>query len=142
MAVNDLTNVPASIAMVHPENAILYTLIAAAAINAGQPLYINTNGKADLADANATTPANRFRGIALNSVAAGGVVTVLIQGFINGVGAGITALAYDADVFVSDTAGTLADAKSAAGTELVVGKVLPLSDGSLTKCLYVTGFSG
>lgn len=138
----DLTIVSSKVGVTHPESAVIYTLIAAAAINAGQPVYINSNGKADLSDGNGSAPANTFRGIALQSVGAGQAVAVLISGFVDAAGLGAGALAYNAAIYVSDTGagGTLADA--AGTTSLLVGRVVPLADGSLTKVVYVMGFAG
>jgi len=75
-----------------------------------------------------------LRGIALQSVGAGSAVEVLHQGEINGFG--VSALNGDAFVYLSDTAGVLADA---AGTMTVpCGRVLALTNGSLmTKVLRV-----
>jgi hypothetical protein len=91
-----------------------------------------------VADGNGDSPANRFRGIALKSVAAGQPVPVLVRGVVFGFT--VSGLAYDAAVYVSDTAGSLADA--AGTTSLVAGRVVPLTDRGLTKVLYVTGYAG
>lgn len=134
----DLTLTAAQIAVVFPENSEIYDYIAAETITAGQPVYINTSGKAGVADANGISPINRFRGIALNKAYAGQAVSVLVKGSVYGYT--LSGLAYDASVFVSDTAGSLADA--AGTTSLAVGKVMPLSDKDISKVLYVTGIAG
>lgn len=134
----DLTVTAAQVAPVFPENAEIYDFIAAATLTAGQPVYINASGKADVADGNGSSPANRFRGIALMAASAGKAVSVLQRGAVYGFT--LSSLAYDAAVYVSDTAGSLADA--AGTTSLAVGKVMPLSDKDISKVLYVTGIAG
>jgi hypothetical protein len=134
----DIAVVAAQVAPVDPMKAEIRDLIAAAALTAGQPVYIDANGKAGVADGNGDSPANRFRGIALKSVAAGQPVPVLVRGVVFGFT--VSGLAYDAAVYVSDTAGSLADA--AGTTSLVAGRVVPLTDRGLTKVLYVTGYAG
>lgn len=133
----DIAVTKAQVAPVHPQKAEIYDFIAAAAITAGQPVYIDSNGKAGVGDAN-DAAADQFRGIALNDASAGGAVSVLIRGAVYGFT--ISGLAYDAEVFVSNTAGSLAD--SAGGTTLSVGRVIPLSNKDLTKVLFVTGWAG
>lgn len=131
----DLTSVPASVALVDPEQAEVYSLIAGVAISAGDPVYLTAAGKAAIADANATAPAPQFKGIALETVGAGQAVGVLKRGRVTAAGLGAGSLAYGAIVYLSDTAGKLADA--AGTTSVKAGQVVPLADSDLTKCVYI-----
>ena len=134
----DLTRVKAQVAIIFPDGNVIRDYVAAVAIEAGQPVYIDSNGKVALADANVAA-AEHFRGIALKDVAAGQGLSVLQQGCVSGVGQGVTALAYDAPVYVSDSVGELADGVGTA--TLLVGRVVPIPDKDKTKVLFVTGFS-
>ncbi len=100
-----------------------FTGPAAEAITAGQYVRLNvTTGKIELGNATTTAEARRG-GLAETSVGAGQTVSVIRKGLVD-VGNALSALAYDADVFLSDTDATLADA---AGTvSLVVGTVFPV----------------
>lgn len=131
----DLTSVPAQVALVDPEQAEVYSFIAAAALSAGDPLYLNSSGNVGLADANATAPAPQFRGIALESVGAGQAVSVLKRGRVPASALGAGSLAYGAIVYLSDTVGKLADA--AGTTSVKAGQVVPLADSDRTKCVYI-----
>ena len=127
----DLVVVAAEVGLTDPIKAQLDTMIAAATITAGQVVYRDTAGKADLADASAAGTAGA-RGIALESVVAGEAVTVCVEGELEGF---TISQAYDAPIFLSDTAGALADAT---GTVTVaVGNVSAATDNSITKLLYV-----
>lgn len=129
----EITVTTASVAVLDPIKSDIRSYFAAEAITAGQAVYFTTAGKVGVADANAAGK-QQFRGIALQSVGAGSAVEVLHQGEINGFG--VSALNGDAFVYLSDTAGVLADA---AGTMTVpCGRVLALTNGSLmTKVLRV-----
>lgn len=130
----DITRTAAQIGVVFPDTAEIYDFVAAATIEKGQPVYITSAGKVNLADANGSGT-DTFRGIALTGGGAGQAISVLKRGHIYGYS--ISALAYDAVVYVSNTAGELAD--GAGSTSLTVGRVVPLSDaGNLTKVLYVS----
>ena len=128
----DITVTAAKVAVLYPSQAEIYDMIAAAAITAGQVVYQTSAGKAGLADANGSGT-RKVVGIALNAAAAGKAVSVLKRGFV----AGFTLSgAYDSEVFLSDTAGALADTQSTT-TPIRVGKVMPMSDKDITKILYV-----
>lgn len=119
------------------DGTIIRPYIAGAAITAGQSVYVNSSGTVDLGDANAAGK-EQFRGIALQTVGAGQAVDVLERGVCEGFA--ISGLAYDALVYQSDTAGSLADAAS--GTKTIrVGRVVPTttrdSSGNIKKILYV-----
>lgn len=120
-----------AVAVIFPDAAEIYDFVAAAAITRGQAVYVNSSGKVDLADANGSGTL-QFRGIALNPAGAGQAVSVLKRGHV----AGFTiSQAYDAALYLSNTAGALADA--AGGTSVNCGRVVPMSDSSLTKVVYI-----
>jgi hypothetical protein len=99
------------------------TMPAAEAITAGQAMRLDTStGRWTKANGTAAGEA-RALGIALATVAAGFAVTGLIKGAIDGYA--LTALDYDAPVYLSDTDGTLAD--TAGTVTVVVGRVIPVS---------------
>ena len=106
---------------------------AAAAITRGQAIYQTALGKGDLADANGSGTI-QFRGIALDTKAAGEIFNLLIEGPMEG--ADLSALDFDAPVYLSNTAGGLDTA--AGGTTVIVGRVMALTEGAAgKKVLYV-----
>lgn len=128
----DITVTAVKVGTSNPDFAIIKNMVAAAAITAGQTVYQDSNGLADLADGSAATTA-QIHGIAITGAAIGQAVAVLQYGMVEGFA--ITGLAYDARVYVSDTAGALADA---AGTvPVTVGRVVGLTDGAVTKVLEI-----
>lgn len=128
----DIALTAAQIASVFPEKSEIFDMIAAETITKGQAVYQTSAGKAGLADADAAGKL-QFRGIAMNGAAAGRPVSVCKKGHLYGFT--ISGLAYDAPVFLSNTAGALADA--AGGTSINCGRVMPLTDKDLTKVLYI-----
>ena len=133
----DITRTKAKIGVVYPDKTEIDNGIAAAAIEAGQPVYIDSDGKYNLADADAAA-ADQFRGIALQTVGAGQAVSVLVRGELYGY---TLAGAYDSAVYVSNSVGELADA--AGGTSLLVGRVVAVHNSKdATKILKVTGWAG
>ncbi len=132
-----ITRTKENISQVHTHLGKVHGGIAATAIEAGQPVYVDSNGKYALADANGSGT-DKFRGIALETVGAGQPLGVLVEGFLEGF---TLAGAYDSAAYVSDSVGELADA--AGTTSLVVGKVMPFwKANGASKVLYVTGFAG
>ena len=128
----DITVTAAQVAACFPDKAEIVDMIAASTITAGQALYQDTNGKCAPADANAGG-LQQFRGIALNGAGAGYAVSVLVRGHVYGFT--VSGMNGDALAYLSDTAGALADA---AGTMTVnAGRVTCLTDGNLTKVLYI-----
>ena len=127
----DVTVTAARVAEIFPRHAEIFTMIAAETITAGQVVYQTSAGKAGVADANAAGK-QQARGIALTGGGAGQGVSVLKRGHC----AGFTlSQAYDAQLFLGDTAGAVADA---AGTmSVAIGRVVPMSDSDLTKVFYV-----
>lgn len=130
----DITVTAAQVAPVFTDEAEIYDMIAAVAITAGQAVYQNTAGKAALADANAGSGAELLVGIALNAAGAGQAVSVLKRGALAGYT--LSGVAYGGTVYLSDTAGALADAPSTTKS-IAVGKVQSMSNSDLTKVLYV-----
>lgn len=132
----DITVTAAQVSSVYPdgENGTeIMPVVLAAAATAGQALYINSNGKADLADANGSGTL-QFRGIALTGGAAGEVVQMLKRGFAYGYT--LSGMNYDAIAYVSNTAGALADA--AGSTTINAGRVAPISTvNGVSKVLYI-----
>ena len=127
----DVVVTAASVGLTDAQSAQTFNMIAGVAITAGQVVYRDTAGKAALAAGGAAGTAGA-RGIALRTVAAGEAVTVVTEGEVEGF---TIAQAYDAPIFVSNTAGALGDA---AGTvSVAVGNVSASTDKDLTKLLYV-----
>lgn len=127
----DLTSTAAQVRRVAADRDEVYDYIAGAAITAGQAIYIDSNGKAQLADASVSGTAG-CRGVALKTVAAGQPVPVIKRGLIGGF---TISQAYDAVIYLSDTTGALADAAGTVST--TVGRVVPVNSGSVSKMLYI-----
>lgn len=127
----DLVVTNTSVGVLFPLKAEIHTWIAAAAITAGEAVYQDSSGEADLADASVAGTA-QFRGIALQDAGIGQAVNVLKKGHIEGF---TISQAYDAQIFVSNTAGALADA--AGVVSVAVGRVVALSDKDRTKVLFI-----
>ena len=126
-----VTVTAALVGLVDPLKAKVKTYIAAEAITAGQPVFVDTNGKVQLADANAAGE-YQFRGIALKTVGLGSAVDVLQEGEMYGA---TLSGDYDSLVYVADAVGTLDDG---VGTVTIpVGRIAPLADKDLTKVLHV-----
>lgn len=134
----DLNILPTGISPVWPEQAEIKSYKAAADLSAGNLLYVDASGKVGKADGNGPSPKNRFRGIALQSAKAGQTLDVLVAGYIQGYD--VSGLAYDTAVYVSDSAGALAD--TAGTTSLLVGRVVPMNDPGKSKILRITGWAG
>lgn len=120
------------VSIVDPAQAEIHDQIAAESVTRGAALSITSAGKAGLADANAAGK-QQFRGISLGKGGAGQGVSLLKRGKVAGFD--LAGLAYDAPVYLSDTAGRLADT---AGTlSVMVGRVVALTDSDRTKVLYI-----
>lgn len=127
----DITVTAARVAVIDPTKAEIFPAKAEVAITAGQAVYLTASGTVDLADANAAG-AQQMRGIALETVSAGQTVDVLKRGRVAGFT--VSGMAYDAQAFLSNNAGALADAAGA--MTVPAGRVVPMSDMNLTKVLY------
>jgi len=114
----DLLITASAVAVVEAQEK--HTGPAAEDITAGQYVRLNTsNGKVELGKATQAAEA-RSGGIAVNSARAGTAVTFVRRGVVD-LGNALGGLAYDADVYLSDTDGGLA---TTAGTvSRVVGTV-------------------
>lgn len=131
----DLSFTSAQVRRADPRFDIVIDFIAGVAISAGQGVYINSSGKAALADASAAGTAVCV-GIALQSVSAEQVVPVLYQGFVYGFD--LSSVAYNTLISVSDTAGDLDNGAGSPTVAAPVGRVMPVSEGGTpTKLLYV-----
>ncbi len=129
----DIALVAAQVDAVKPEISEIMDVTLAEAVTRGQALYLVSSGKYGVADANAAGK-QQFRGIALRAGAAGETIPMLKRGPVAGYT--LTSQAYDAPIYLSDTAGALADG---AGTMTVVaGRVIPMNDApNFTKVLWV-----
>lgn len=109
----------------HPRNAIIYDGLAGETITTGQLVYLASTGKYGVADANVAGK-QQARGIALNDAGTGRPgLSILVKGTVAGFTTNMPA--YDALVYVSDTAGALG---TAAGTlPGPVGRVIAVPDG-------------
>ena len=126
----DLALTAAKIALVNPQDAEVDFVICAVAVTTGQSLFVDTDGKADLADAN-VSGAQQTRHLALEAGAIGQSISVLTRGRVFGF---TITQAYDAPIFQSDTAGALAD--SAGSLTVPIGIIKAISDDpTLTKVL-------
>lgn len=104
---SDLSITAASVALVRGDEVL--TAPAAEAITAGQVVRLDTStGK--FTKANATSDAEaRWFGVAVGGAAAGFPVTAVRRGLVD-LGNALGGMAYDADVYLSNTDGALADA--------------------------------
>lgn len=128
----DLTVTALNVGVPFPEQSEIYAGTLVEDMTAGQVCYFDSNGKLGVADANAAGK-QQGRGIVLKDGKAGETVDFIKKGFVSGF---TITQAYDAPLFVSDTAGALADA---AGTLTVpCGRVAMRNDfPTLTKQVYV-----
>lgn len=93
-------------------------------ITAGQSFYTDPTTGTQLPTTSLTSGKYQSRGISLDTVGAGQAFDGVEKGYLNGFD--VSALAFDALVYVSDTAGKLA---TAAGTNSsVVGRVAAMTD--------------
>lgn len=104
------------------------TLPAVEAITAGMPVKIDpSTGKFSIANGSSAGEA-RIYGIATKTVAAGLAVTAIRHGVIDGFA--LSAVAYDAPVYASNTDGTLADSAGTV-TTAIVGRVIPATSAAI-----------
>lgn len=93
---------------------------AAVAITAGQIVRRDANGKWILADATLAANAKAY-GMASRTVIAGEALTAVKKGIMDGFD--LDALAFDADVFLSNTAGAMGTAAGTVSNR--IGRVVP-----------------
>ncbi len=130
----DLAITVANISVIKPEDAEVVQVVVAETVTAGQPLFIDSNGKGQLADANAAGE-RQARSLTLEAGLTNQSISCLKRGFVEGFT--LTSQAFDDPIFLSDTVGVLADA---AGTVTVpVGLVGSIAKDSSTisKILYL-----
>lgn len=129
----DIAVTAAKVAVVDPENALIVPAVAGVTITAGQFVYgIVSSGKVGLADEDASAEASWVLGMALDGGVAGQTIQVLRRGMTYGFT--LTSHAYWLPCSLSNTAGALLDTGA---TTNIVARIVPLSDASLTKVLYV-----
>ncbi len=103
------------------ESFIQMTLQLAETLTVGQAVRIDTSvGKFTAANGSSTTE-NRIYGILVSKDGAGAVGTAVRKGVLDGFA--ITAMAYDAAVYLSDTDGVLGTTAGTVST--IVGRVIP-----------------
>lgn len=130
----DLAITVANISVIKPEDAEIVQVVVAETVTAGQPLFFDSNGKGQLADANAAGE-RQARCLTLEAGLTNQSISCLKRGFVEGFT--LTDQSFDDPIFLSDTVGVLADA---AGTVTVpVGLVGPIAKDSSTisKILYL-----
>lgn len=118
----DLTITAADVAVVEVFEQM--TGPAAAAISAGQAVYlVAASGAFNLADENVAAPVNDPEGVAVQTANAANVTITVVRAGILDVGDALAGMNYGATVWLSATAGMLADADP--GNAIVVGEVVP-----------------
>ena len=126
----DITVTAARVAVVFPEQAEIYNVIAACDLTEGLALYQTTRGTYAPAQAD-VLGARQFRGVSLEAAHIGETISMLKRGIL----AGYTTATYDDEVYLSDTAGAFS---TTIGTLVVkCGRVMGLSDRAKTEVLYI-----
>jgi len=134
---NDITVTATHVSMCDPQRAAIKPRRYHETITAGQAVYVNASGEAALADASAAGTA-QFRGIALQSKLAGEVGDIFEGGLGLGAeieGFSVSALTPGDSLFLSDTAGALADASGTVGVKC--GEVSCLTDPLNTQVVRI-----
>lgn len=131
----DLSPTVDKVSVADPENAIINNFIAAVAIDKGHAVYINSDGKAALADASAAGTAVAI-GIAISKAGANQLIEVCSVGYMDGLG-DLSSVAYNTLLTVSDTAGAIDNGAGSPTVTAPIGRVMPATDGSLSKLVYV-----
>lgn len=127
----DITVTAAKVSRIYPNADEVHAVKLGETVTAGQVLNIDTDGTMGLADANGSGNELQPRYIALEGGAAGAVIPAMKRGWLEGYT--VSSLNGDALLYLSNTAGALADA--AGGTTAVCGRVVMLPNG--TKVTYV-----
>jgi len=108
----NLTATAANVRALREHGAIVFPGQAGEALTVGQLVYADTDGDYMIADGNTTTAAARARGIVVasydgeTSIASGAACSVCIFGPVGG----FATIVPGANYYVSDTAGSIADA--------------------------------
>ncbi len=96
----------------------------AAAVDAGEACYIvAASGEYNLADENGSAPLNDPEGVAVTNGNQAHITVTLVRKGILDVGEALAGMDYGATVWLSATAGKLADADP--GNSIVIGEVIP-----------------
>lgn len=103
----DLAITAAQIAIVNIDDCAKFKGVVAETVTAGQPVFLDSNGKYQLADANAAGE-QQLRGLTLEAGVDGQTISILREGLVYGFT--LTSQSYDDPIFLSDTVGVLADA--------------------------------
>lgn len=120
----DLTITAADVHLVRGGNEHQHTAPSAAVITAGQAVYLDSNGKWALVDADTAAHVAGLVGVALSGAETAGLtVTAALPDSVLDMGEALAALAFGAAVYASNTAGALGDA--AGTTSKVIGRVVP-----------------
>jgi hypothetical protein len=127
----DLTRTLARVRPLEGIEARNIPMIADEAIQAGQPVYRKANGRAGLASAAAAGTA-KVVGVATTSVQAGRAFEA--GHYIRMVGFDLAAIAFGTTVYLSNTAGALADAAGTVSRPL--GSVHGMTDVAGTKFIF------
>lgn len=109
---------------VHVVESVEYlrTRVAGAAVDPGAPVYQDSNGKVQEAQADGTAVERTVIGIALTSAAAANdPVSVAGPGALVDLGDALSSIAYGSTLYLSNTAGAIADA--AGSVSVVLGTV-------------------
>jgi len=110
-------------------------ILLSSGITAGHALRQDpTTGAYALTSATASGTAG-FRGIALETNVASGVVSILRRGVLYGYDLVAAGTAYDAPVYLGNAAGTLDTAPGA--VSVLVGRVVSVTDPGRTQVLYI-----
>ena len=88
-------------------------------INAGQLVYKASNGRMGLADADATSTSTSLLGIALNTVTAGNLIDVLLDGVVTILSPYITAGSIGNPLYVDTTAGSITNTAPSGENDVV-----------------------
>lgn len=134
---SDLTLTAAKIAPVFPEKAQIFDMLSNVAVTLGQAVHQAATGVVAVSDATTSGDTDLFDGLVVGVQGKG--VSVLTEGHVFGFD--VSAVAVGTILYLSETAGALADAAPAGtGTAIKVGKVVALSDPTPTRVVYIRGF--
>lgn len=105
-----------------------HNAVTAVAITALQSIYINSSGLWALADSGAVGTATSVY-LATRTAAAGTPLTGSRRCIVDGLD--VAALAYNAPIYLSGTAGAWADEVGSGETEVLAGRVIPVNGASI-----------
>lgn len=117
------------VAVADEHHSEIYPKVPSYTTAPGDVVFLDAAGKATKTTGSAVTTC----GLALEKAGTRQAVSVLKRGVVGGFD--LSAVAYGAKIYLSDTAGKLST--TAGTTSVVVGKVIAASDPLLTKVLYL-----